>query len=142
IDDLPDRGVFQALAALGEGFVEADGNVLHVGVGFFRSAQEDEVLRPGHAAVPVLVVQAHAQEADDLRLVVLLRCHVTHSAPERPKATLAPIEWPGAGGQRQSPAAAGSRSLNPLPAAVTMGRSRNKTLPKAHRRPRPPSEEW
>src|SRR5262245_48987680 len=71
VEDLIGRCVGQTLALTLQGFVEVDGNVLHLLVRLLGAADENDVIRLGEAPVAVLAVEADAQKADDLLLVAL-----------------------------------------------------------------------
>src|SRR5262245_49209932 len=81
-EDFFQRGLVEALAALVQALLEADGRVLHLLVRFFRAADQEKVFAAGQALMSVLVVKAHAQEAEQLGfrsvrglvLVTVVRC--------------------------------------------------------------------
>ncbi len=67
IDHLFDGELLKRLAETSEGFVEFDRGVLHVIVGAFRAAHEQEMLGPGDSMFAI-AVQPHAEKTDDLTL--------------------------------------------------------------------------
>ena len=64
-------GILQALAALFQGFVEVDGRVLHLAVGFLRAPHQQKILRPSDALVSIVAIKANAENAMQSRLFLL-----------------------------------------------------------------------
>src|SRR5205823_3379895 len=75
VDDFLDGGVFEAFALVAEGFGEANGEILHVFVGFLGAADQEKLFAASDTFVAVRIIQADAEQADHLFLGFLLGRH-------------------------------------------------------------------
>src|SRR5260370_39816974 len=103
IDHRFGRELLKGLAETSEGFVEFDRGVLHVIVGTFGAAHEQEMPGPGDSMLAV-AIQPHAEKPDDLtlglfrflfRLLIRFTGHRASSFPPK-KFVTTPINytWP------------------------------------------------
>jgi hypothetical protein len=68
VGNLLHRGFAHAFAAIFEGCVDMDGDILHFGVSFRGTSHKHYVVAASDAVVAIVVVQADAEEAYHFRL--------------------------------------------------------------------------